>query len=131
MKFLSIKVRNFFSIRKLKLNLEERGTILITGRNMDNPAANSNGSGKSSIWDALIWCLYGRVVRDDVGADDVLNNKTKGGCAVTVRIQDDDGRIWTLVRTRGVKSSPSLDMRCDRGDAGGGGAGSPNRTRTQ
>ena len=119
MKFLSIKVRNFFSIRKLKLNLEERGTILITGRNMDNPAANSNGSGKSSIWDALIWCLYGRVVRDDVGADDVLNNKTKGGCAVTVRIQDDDGRIWTLVRTRGVKSSPSLDMRCDRGDAGG------------
>jgi DNA repair exonuclease SbcCD ATPase subunit len=113
MKFLSIRIQNFFSIRKLKLSLEDRGAILITGRNMDNPAANSNGSGKSSIWDALIWCLYGRVVREDVGADDILNNKTKGGCTVSVRIKDDDGAVWVLTRTRGVKSSPSLDLYCD------------------
>jgi DNA repair exonuclease SbcCD ATPase subunit len=118
MKFLSIRVQNFMSIRKLKLKLANRGIILMTGRNLDNPSSNSNGSGKSSLWDALIWALYGRVLRDDVGADDVINERSTGGCAVTVRIKDDDGRVWTVFRSRGVKSSPSLDLRCNDRDAG-------------
>jgi len=113
MKFLSIKIRNFMSIRKLKLKLADRGIILITGRNLDNPAANSNGSGKSSVWDALIWALYGRALREDVSPDDLINERTSGGCTVSVRIEDDDGRVWRVVRSRGVKSSPSVDLTCD------------------
>lgn len=112
MKFLSIKIKNFMSIGKLELELADRGIILVTGRNRDNPSSNSNGSGKSSIWDALIWALYGRVLRDDVGADDVVRLNGKG-CSVRLRLEDDRGRVWTLRRTRGIKSSPSLDLMCD------------------
>jgi DNA repair exonuclease SbcCD ATPase subunit len=112
MKFLSLKIKNFMSIGKLELQLADRGVILITGRNCDNPASNSNGSGKSSIWDSLIWALYGRVLREDVGADDVMRLKGKG-CIVKLKLEDDDGKIWIVRRTRGVKSSPGLDLSCN------------------
>ena len=35
------------------------GLYLVSGRNELDPGLGSNGSGKSSLWDAVIWCLYG------------------------------------------------------------------------
>ena len=55
----SIELTNFLSHQKSSLNfdgsLEERDNILIDG---------VSGSGKSSIVEALVWCLYG-IARSD------------------------------------------------------------------
>ena len=81
----------------------DRGTTLILGRNLDDPRTKSNGAGKSTIGDALEWCFFGVVPRDDT-ADSVINDVAGKGLSVTVQVQDDDGKIIQIQRTRGVKS---------------------------
>lgn len=39
------------------------GLKFLGGRNLVDPRLGSNGSGKSTIWDGLCWCLYGAGVR--------------------------------------------------------------------
>jgi len=114
MKFTSLYIKNFMSIGEMKISLKDRGIILVTGRNADKPSANSNGSGKSAIWDALIWCLYGRILRDDVESDGVIREDVKSeGCTVKLKMERGDNETWTLLRSRGVRSSPSVDLSVD------------------
>lgn len=88
MKFPEIDIENFLTIGKAKLQLDDRGLLLIQGVNESDTSASSNGSGKSSLVDALAWCIYGETARG-VSGDKVVNNKTKKDCSVAVKIIDD------------------------------------------
>lgn len=61
---------------------KEPGIYYLTGRNKDNPRLGANGVGKSTLLDAVYWCLYGRTTRG-LKAGDVVNWDEKG-CGVTV-----------------------------------------------
>ena len=87
-----------FSIKEAKIDLNDRGLVLIEGVNEDDPSAKSNGAGKSSIVDALCWCLYGKTARG-VSSDAVVNRKTKKNCCVSVLIQDGEDE-YPVVRSR-------------------------------
>lgn len=91
MKVLQLTIENFLSIEDAVLSLADRGLVLIQGVNEDNTSAHSNGSGKSSIPDALCWCLYGVTARG-VSGDAVINRATGKNCRVQVTIQDGDHR---------------------------------------
>mgnify|MGYP001608433944 CR=1 FL=1 len=41
----------------------EPGLYNLTGRNLDNPRLEANATGKSTLLDAIHWCLYGRTSR--------------------------------------------------------------------
>lgn len=58
--FNSLKLNNFMSYEKEEFDFNHSGYILISGIN-NNPDDNSfsNGSGKSSLFTALCWCLTG------------------------------------------------------------------------
>lgn len=61
LKFLHLLIQDFKSFlgeHQLKLDLS-LGVWFIRGLNKAERALGSNGSGKSSLWDALCWCLYG------------------------------------------------------------------------
>ena len=45
-----------------------------------------NGYGKSTIIEAIVWCLFGKTRQDVV--DDVVNRKTKKDCKVSVTFTD-------------------------------------------
>lgn len=111
MKFTSLRLRNFLSFGEAKVRLDDQGVVLVTGRTDGKNATASNGAGKSSLWDALVWCLYGKTVRD-IGVDDVINERTKGGTSVKLKMIDNRNRKWAVIRTRGVKSSPTLELEC-------------------
>ena len=98
MKFTTLSVQNFLSIKEAKIDLNDRGLVLIEGINEDDPSAKSNGAGKSSIVDALCWCLYGKTARG-VSSDAVVNRKTKKNCCVSVLIQDGEDE-YLVVRSR-------------------------------
>lgn len=49
--FISIHIRGFCSIDQTSLQLNTPGTTIIRG---------ANGNGKSSIFSALVWCIYGK-----------------------------------------------------------------------
>ena len=63
--FDKIQVTNFFSFGEVEVNLDRGGYVLVSGIN-ENPVDNaiSNGSGKSSLFDAVIWCLTGNTIRE-------------------------------------------------------------------
>ncbi len=98
MRIPELYINNFLSIGSMKLNLEAQGLVGVFGINHDAPGASSNGSGKSAIWDALIWCLYGRTFRDLEG-DEIIKLRSKGGCHVEAEIVI-DGVTWCIERYR-------------------------------
>lgn len=99
MKFKTLKVQNFLSIRNVEINLENRGLLLINGKNNDNESLNNNGSGKSSLLESIIFALYGRTLRGLKG-DEVVHNITGKNTRVSLEIEDDDGSNYTIVRYR-------------------------------
>jgi DNA repair exonuclease SbcCD ATPase subunit len=58
MKFGKLKIKNFFRIKYLEVDLSKSGLCYVIGINKDT--GESNESGKSTIFNALCWCLYGR-----------------------------------------------------------------------
>lgn len=63
LEFDSIEISHFKSFAaKQTLSFAHRtsGTYFMRGRNEVEPCLSANGSGKSSVFDSLVWCLYGR-----------------------------------------------------------------------
>lgn len=86
-KFKHLTIENFMSIEHADLCLEDRAFTLIEGINnnvMDN--ARSNGSGKSSIFEALVWALTGNTIR---GNKDIVNYNGTGTCKVVLTFNVD------------------------------------------
>lgn len=98
MKVLSVDIKNFFSIGEATLELADKGLILIQGENLDDPSASSNGSGKSSMGDAISWCLFNQTARG-VSGDSVINREAGKGCRVAVTVED-DGKFYRIARNR-------------------------------
>ena len=87
MNFEKLTIKNFLTVGEAEVEIANRGLLLIQGVNQDDPSAKSNGAGKSSIVDALCWCLYGVTARGITG-DSVVNKTAKNNCAVSVSIED-------------------------------------------
>lgn len=87
MKIKSLMIQNFLTIGEGEVKLDDRGLCLIQGINNDDSSAISNGSGKSSIADALAWCIYGITARG-YGGDSVVNKVTGKDTVVGAHIED-------------------------------------------
>lgn len=104
MRFLDLVIRGFcsFSTKPQRVKLSKRGLVLIEGENRDDPTVMNNGSGKSTIPLALLWCLYGKTGRSDLTGDYVINRRAKSkGAMVSVTLEDDRGETFTVTRYRG------------------------------
>lgn len=84
--------------RKQIVPLAQQGVVRIEGINKDEPAADSNMAGKSSIMEALIWCLFGRTIRG-LKHDAVVHRFSRHNCSVTTLFRC-DGVHYTLRRYR-------------------------------
>ena len=86
--FLSLMMKNFKSYGNAPtiVDLSKVGSTLIIGDDLDNTAngQGGNGVGKSSIIDALIYCLYDRALKPDVKVDELINNVNKKNMEVVV-----------------------------------------------
>lgn len=116
MKFLKLEVENFMVIAEAAVELNDRGLILIQGRNRDDSSAASNGAGKSTLMNALCWSLYGETATGLKG-DDVLSTGIEKNCRVRVMIEDDDGKQYAVIRHRAHSSGKNrLMVASDEGD---------------
>tara|TARA_R100000664_G_scaffold34222_1_gene55247 strand:- start:692 stop:2620 length:1929 start_codon:yes stop_codon:yes gene_type:complete len=94
-----VSIQNFLIIGQADINLSNRGLCRIAGENSDDVTSSSNGSGKSSIIEAIYWGLFGETLRNVRSADGVVNNKTKKNCSVVVELQEDD-TVYRVERYR-------------------------------
>lgn len=83
----TVRARNFLCFSDISLDLRNRGLCGVNGENHDEPWAGSNGSGKSSLLEALAWGLYGESIKGR-NADDIVNLQAGADCHVTVEWGD-------------------------------------------
>lgn len=99
MRIGDVTIENFQAIGEINMNLDNRGLVLVQGENKDDTSQESNGSGKSSISDAIHWCFFGSTPRGVTG-DDIVNDKVKKNTRVGITVYDDDDSIYLIERHR-------------------------------
>ena len=93
MKFIKLTIENFFRVRHMTVSLDPNGVTLIEGENRDT--GQSNESGKSTIFEALCWGLFGRYSAGGARAgDEVVNPQVGKDCRVTVCLENGDFTTW-------------------------------------
>lgn len=98
LRFLRLIAQNFGTFKDLQLDLAELGLVCVLGQNLDAPLADSNGSGKSLLLEALVWCLWGKTIRG-LKADEVVNEVIGKDCFVQLDIEE-NGHLYSIRRTR-------------------------------
>ena len=93
MKFKKISIENFKSIgsNPVVVNLDFNNTTLLTGY---------NGSGKTSIFEAIVWCIYGVT---KLKADNVVN-KTNGENTKVELEFEENNKNYVITRYRKHKT---------------------------
>lgn len=85
---------NFQRYRKAHLKLNDAGRVLVDGE---------NGTGKSTLVDAICWCLYDQTTHEpSAQGDDVINEKRGKNCEVEIDFIV-DGDNYVVTRRRGWK----------------------------
>lgn len=113
--FKKIKAQNFLCFGENGIEIDFKNynsVVLIKGKNLDvndNNLSSSNGSGKSSILDALLYGLFGKTVKNPkkIGVKDVINNKTNK--KMVIEIYFDDIKIQRTRKPDGLKLWQSKD----------------------
>ena len=102
MKLLAIRVTNFrsFSAEQVFSFPDKPGLYFMQGINRVEPRLGANGAGKSTIWDALTWCLFDKTPKG-LRAGDVNNWESGKGTKVELdfALADQDNVLWTITRT--------------------------------
>lgn len=93
-KFREIDIENFRSIDRAHIVLENQGIVIVKGINEYEDNASSNGSGKSSIFEAIIYALFEET---SAGEKDVANKINNRGFCINLKLQI-DGIDYTIVR---------------------------------
>ena len=118
-KFHKVIIDNFLSFGHAEVALENCGYTLVEGIN-HNPkdGAKSNGSGKSSIFNAICYALTGETIN---GLSNNLNNIiTKGDMGVELEFSVDDN-FYDIKRTRDIKGHANLKIFINGEDKSGKG----------
>lgn len=103
-RFLSLIIENFKSFQGQHTFRfpTAPGLYFMAGNNLRDASIGGNGTGKTSVWDALFWVLYGRSV-GGMKAKSLLNRQTSDkGYAVTLDLsigESGEEDIYELRRT--------------------------------
>lgn len=90
LKLLNMQVEGFCSIPQLYLQFDQRQTVLIKA---------PNGSGKSTIFSALVWGLYGKTIKgvSDVQTWKEFRNEDYCGTMVSIHFQRKES-VYQVIR---------------------------------
>lgn len=99
----SLEVWDFCCFEHVLVKLRKRGLVWIGGDNRDTSAADSNGSGKSTIFKAIGWAGYGQST-DEADGDQVIRNGAK---VAKTKLTFDNG--WVALRDR-RRAQPKLQL---------------------
>lgn len=120
MRFIRSVLRNFRSFRDEQVfDLDRKpGLYYMTGRNEAEPELEANGAGKSTVWEAICWCFFGKTSRM-LKAGEVGNWEVGKQCSVSVEFETDDvyrvTRVWNpnSLRVVVVSSGETRDLDQD------------------
>lgn len=85
--FKHLHTKRFQSLDDIKLDLDDKGVVVIKGINNYEDNVKSNGSGKSSIFESIIFALYGETSN---GITDPENRVLNNGYEVSLSLSIDN-----------------------------------------
>lgn len=95
--FKHIKISNFMSFDYAEMDLNDQGFVRIDGINNSSvDGATSNGAGKTSCFEAIMWCLQGETIRK---SKQITNISGNDGAYVELDFAV-DGTDYKLIRTK-------------------------------
>lgn len=103
--FKEIEINNFRSIQEAKVVLNEQGIVIVKGINEYEDKASSNGSGKSSIFEALIFAIFEET---STGEKDVANRILNKGYYIRLSFNIDGVNYVIIRKNDGKKSEVGL-----------------------
>lgn len=107
-----VHIMNFMSIGDIEYKIDGKGFVVVKG---EGEIFNSNGAGKSSLFDSIFWALFNKTTKGLTG-DDVIKRGEKD-CKVVLRINDyiiSRDRAHGLVVTKNHKDITSGLKQQDR-----------------
>tara|TARA_B100001094_G_C18194620_1_gene809763 strand:+ start:4178 stop:6283 length:2106 start_codon:yes stop_codon:yes gene_type:complete len=123
----NLQLKNFFSHKDSEIDFTTFNSALLIG-NTEGDYSKSNGSGKSTIFESILWCLFNKS-RQSMMDDIVRWGETE--CSVSLEFVHNDTK-YRVIRTRNRMSSTStvslyyLDKASDWVDISGSTAGLTN-----
>lgn len=89
-KFKTLSLRNFLCFGNVPtvVNLDQPGTTLVQGQNLDNTdqGTGNNGTGKTTLINALSYAVYDKPIAD-ISKDNLVNNINKKNMEVTIEFE--------------------------------------------
>lgn len=110
-KFTSIELSGFRSIDQAKISLDNQGIVIVKGINEYEDNATSNGSGKSSIFEGIIYALFEET---SSGEKDVENRILCNG--FTIKLEFIVDNITYTIYREGKKGKTSVILYKDNVD---------------
>jgi len=115
MRLISLSLSNFFTFKEVDLEFEDGQAYFIEGRNTDLASCDSNGAGKSMLFESIFWILYEKLIRDGFKVKDSIgsfDSKAKG-----VLTFERYGNIYRVERGRGFsKHDTYFRLFCNGAD---------------
>lgn len=103
MKLISVNPTGFFSYGIHKtIELDNKGLVLLNGRNLDR-GGTSNGSGKSSLLNAICQIIYGSNPTDENGSNVI--NESLGKAWGRIVFEDKNGIKWRITDVKKWRKS--------------------------
>lgn len=87
--FESITLKNFGSFESLVDFPFKEGKHLVIGDNQSSKSSNSNGAGKSTVFEAVPWCLYKQSTRSRTPG---ISRRGEGDCMVSLKFRVGDSQ---------------------------------------
>lgn len=116
-KLKSVYVENIVSFHEATLNIEQNVATLIFGRNEDNSSQPCNGSGKSSLVEAISFGLTGEQLRKVKTIDEIINDNADNAHVSLYLENDYDNTSFVIHRTIS-RTAPQV-IECHKYDSEG------------
>lgn len=102
--FKKVKIKNFRSIQNAELDLQNQGIVKVIGHNLSDTKLENNGSGKSTIFEAIVYAITGDVSGESVN---IANMYCDGESSVTLDFSL-NGIDYTIIRKEKPKKSLTI-----------------------
>jgi DNA repair exonuclease SbcCD ATPase subunit len=100
--FGSAVIQNFKAFKKRQaFALNGTGVIYVIGENRVTVSLDANGASKSTLWDAICWCLYGKTP-SGLGTNDI--RPWSGGNPLVTVLLTADGNDYSCQRATSPKN---------------------------
>jgi DNA repair exonuclease SbcCD ATPase subunit len=112
--FKSVFIQNFLSIGENTIEINfHQGITIITGENKDK--GGKNGIGKSTIADAIFWCLFGDTIRE-LKKENIQHNLNKDECCVILKFDIKNSNEVKKYQIKRILNPAKIEILCDDKD---------------